>query len=415
MHKLFATFLLLVTVTAARADLPPAFSDLTLDAATKQVEGTDKLVLIKFTAEWCMPCKAMDQTTWRDDKVVEWMKDHGVAIQVDVDKERDIAGRYQISAMPTMVMLKGGNEIARKTGYMDAAGTLKWMDDAAAGKLIGGPRVDKDSRDMGARYQTVRELATSGKPDEATEEYVWLWEHMLEYEPSMAGVRGSYMASDMANLAARHAPAKAAFTKLRDQADEALKAGNASTSGRDDWIVLNEIVGDEDRTLAWFDAVKNTPEAPAQFERSAFRIFDLLVTRDRLADIPLLYPSPLQTIRADYAMSADMAKMAPQLPDSLDEATKQSILEQTWTMFRERVAVLYAGYLTAGRDETAGEILKDARSLHDPPRLITGAVGYAMSKGQARPDMRALLDDADKSGADTMALREQLEAALSGK
>lgn len=415
MPKFIFPVLAFAMTLAARADLPPAFSDLTLDAATKEVEGTDKLVLMKFTAEWCMPCKAMDQTTWRDDKVVEWVKGHGVAIQVDVDKQRDIAGRYQIAAMPTMVMLKGGNEIARKTGYMDATATLKWMDDAAAGKLIGGPRVDKDSRDMQARLQTARELATSGKPDEATEEYVWLWEHMLEYNKAMMGVRGSFMASDMENLAARHAPAKAAFQKLRDAAAAKLAAdapAGAAREIRDDWIVLNRVIGDDDATLAWFDSVKNDPKSAKDLARSSFRLVDLLVTRDRLADIPFLFPDPIATVKQDYEFGSMLAKQERPLPDSLDEATKKSIQEQPWTMFREKIAVLYTGYLMAGRGESAAQIMSEARKLYDNPKLVTGVVRFAIQNEQAKPEMRTLLDEAEKQGADVRELRETLDAAL---
>ncbi|MBX3381853.1 MAG: thioredoxin family protein, partial [Phycisphaeraceae bacterium] len=151
MRRAMICALVVGTAVVCRAKLPPAFSDLTLDAAIKQVEGTDKLVLMKFTADWCMPCKAMDQTTWRDDKVVAWVKDHGVAIEVDVDKEPKVSERYQVAAMPTMVMIRGGNEIARKAGYMDTDRTLQWLEDASTGKLVGGPQVDKESRDMQAR------------------------------------------------------------------------------------------------------------------------------------------------------------------------------------------------------------------------------------------------------------------------
>ena len=398
-----------------RADLPPAFSDLTLEAAAKQVEGTDKLVLIKFTADWCMPCKAMDQTTWRDEKVVAWVKEHGVAIQVDVDKEPKVSQKYQVSAMPTMVMLRGGNEIARKTGYMDAARTMQWMEGAASGKGEEGPKVDKESRDMQARFRTARELSMSGKPDEATEEFAWLWEHMLEFEPAMVGVRGSFMAGDMQKLAARHAPAKAAFTKLRDAAAEKLKQGTPDSEVRDDWVVLNEIIGDEDATLAWFDGVKGKPDDAKAVDRVSFRLVWLLVARERLADVALLFPYPLEEVRSDYAMSAEMAKRQSKLPDFLDEQTKQSILDQPWEAFREKVAVLYTGYLAAGKDEIAGQILGEARKLYDKPRLVTGVIGFAVEKGQARPAMLAILDEAEKAGADVKELRAQVETALAEK
>jgi thioredoxin-like negative regulator of GroEL len=399
--------------------LPPAFSDLTLAAAAKQVEGTDKLVVMKFTADWCMPCKAMDQTTWKDDKVVAWVKDHGVAIQVDVDKEPKISQTYQVSAMPTMVMLKGGNEIARKTGYLDAERMLEWLEDASSGKLAGGPKIDRDSKDMAARLRTVREVAQAGKAEEAAEEYAWLWDNMVEIDPGMSGVRGSFMANDMKALAERSADAKNRFTMLREAAAAKRSADPASVEFLDDWIVLNEVIGDEDATLAWFDRVK-TGEADGAGDAKmlgsvSFRLVGLLVEKDRLADVPLLYPDPLGELRSDYEMSAEMARRQPELPDFLDEATKESVRSQPWEQFREKVAVLYVGNLAAGKNDVAMQVMAAARKMYDKPRLITGVIGFAVEKGQARPGMNALLDDAEKAGVDVKELRAQLEAALAEK
>src|SRR4051812_12591822 len=47
--------------------------------------------------------------------------------------------------------------------------------------------------DMMERMNAARALASAGKLDEATDAYVWLWEHMLEHEPAMLGVRASFM------------------------------------------------------------------------------------------------------------------------------------------------------------------------------------------------------------------------------
>lgn len=402
---------------ARGADLPPAFSDLSLDGAKKQVDGTDKLVLVKFTAEWCGPCKAMDKTTWQDESVVKWVKDHGVAIQVDVDKEPQVAGNFKIAAMPTMVMLKGGNEIARKVGYMDGGKTLKWMEDASSGKLDGGPKADKNSVNIQERLQTARELTDAGKADEATAEYAWLWQNALKYEPAMVGVRSSFMASDMKQIAARHEPAKQAFSKLRDEAEEKLKSDDRDFRTLDDWIVLNVVVGDQARTLAWFDRIKGEEGSARTMERESFRLREILVDAGRMSEIPLIYPDPLRALKEQYAASERIAAFNSQggFPADLDEATKTELKEQPWEMFREQAAILYVGFLAAGKDEKAAEIMAEARRLRETPKVITGVVGYAIRQGQARPVMAALLDDAAKQGADVTELRAKLEAALAEK
>ena len=415
MLKILVAAVSMIASSAAVAALPPAFTDVTLEEAKKQVAGTEKMLLIKFTAEWCMPCKAMDKTTWQDAKVVEWVKAHGVAIEVDVDKEKKIAGEFQIAAMPTMVMIKGGNEIARKVGYMDGPKTLAWMEDVSSGKLADGPKVNKDSKNMQERLMTARELSQAGKAAEATEEYVWLWDNMVQIDPSMSGVRGSFMASDMAALASRNEGAKAAFTKLRDAAEAKMKTEDRDFRTLDDWMVLNGVIGDEARTLAWFDRVKGEKDGVAAFAREAFRLQDLLIENQRFADLMLLYPDPAAAVQSSYMMASQMASMDRKLPEGLDEATKAEIKEQPWTMFREQVAALYLGALAAGKDDVAAAVMAKAIELRDSPRTITGPLGFALRNGQARPAMKELLDTAEKNGGDVKDLRASLEKALAEK
>ena len=238
-------------------------------------------------------------------------------------------------------------------------------------------------------------------------------------DPHMLGVRGSFMAMDMKALAERSADAKARFTLLREVAAAKRTADPASVEFLDDWIVLNEVIGEDDATLAWFDRVKMGEGEGASETKMlggvSFRIVGLLLAKDRLADVVRLYPDPLAEIRSDFELSAEMARRQPALPDFLDEATKESVRAQPWTQFREKVAVLYAGFLAAGKDEKAAEIMAEARKLYDRPRLVTGVIGFAVEKGQARPAMNGLLDDAEKAGADVKELRAQLEKALAEK
>jgi hypothetical protein len=100
-------------------------------------------------------------------------------------------------------------------------------------------------------------LASNKKFDLATEEFLWLWEHMLQHSNSYSGVRLSFMASDMTKLAEQYEPAKVAFTKLRDAARQKMDAGSKNRDVTLDWFVLCEIVGDEDAILAWFDKAKD--------------------------------------------------------------------------------------------------------------------------------------------------------------
>lgn len=395
---------------AAVAALPPAFTDITLDAAKKQVEGTDKVVVIKFTAEWCGPCKAMDKTTWRDDKVVEWVKSKGVAIEVDVDKEPKIAEQFNISAMPTMVMLKGGGEVGRTVGYMDAKRTIAWMDKSLSGKGEEVARVDRTSKDMQAQLQTARELVFKGKADAATEDFVWLWQNIEYADPSMAGVRVSFLATDMTSLAARHPKAKEAFTALRDEAEKNAAGRDATLRYRTDWIVLNKVVGDEKRTLAWFDEEKSKDGAAASFAPIAFLIEPILIENNRLADLPAIYGDPIASMK----LSASLPETYKKTVEARGEEPNEQAIATMKEQFRQKWSRVYVGYLAAGQDDKAAELAKEFIALEDETDAKFALLNAAAEFKQVRPTHMEWVKEIEESGANLTLLRSKLEAAQGG-
>jgi thioredoxin 1 len=67
-------------------------------------------VLVDFWAEWCMPCRILAPTI--DDVADEHAGKVKVG-KVDTDANRDISVKYGISAIPTVIIFKGG-EVAKK-------------------------------------------------------------------------------------------------------------------------------------------------------------------------------------------------------------------------------------------------------------------------------------------------------------
>jgi thioredoxin-like negative regulator of GroEL len=113
---------------------PSLFSSEPFTQALQASRGSGELLIIDFTAEWCAPCQAMDKGAWRDERVASWVRDHGKAIQIDVDKDREIAARYHVQAMPTVVALRDGEEIDRFTGGRSADDVLTWFDGILRGE-----------------------------------------------------------------------------------------------------------------------------------------------------------------------------------------------------------------------------------------------------------------------------------------
>jgi len=70
-------------------------------------------VLVDFWAEWCMPCKMLTPT------IEKIARDYTGKVKVgklDTDSNRDVAMRYQISAIPTVILFKGGQIVQRFVG-----------------------------------------------------------------------------------------------------------------------------------------------------------------------------------------------------------------------------------------------------------------------------------------------------------
>ena len=69
-------------------------------------------VLLKFSAEWCLPCKRIQPLFER----ISNENSHICFGHIDVDDVRDVCDTYIVNAMPTFILLKNGEEISRLEG-----------------------------------------------------------------------------------------------------------------------------------------------------------------------------------------------------------------------------------------------------------------------------------------------------------
>lgn len=157
---------------------PALFSSLPFAEAVDLARTQGRLLLIDFTAEWCAPCKNMDRTTWVDPKVVEWVERHAIAVQVDVDAEEAVASRFEVRAMPTVVVLRDEVVLDRSTGARPAAALLEWLEGVLAGRTeLQSLQEELDPNDPSERLTLARKLLDGNQLAEAEAHLEALWLH----------------------------------------------------------------------------------------------------------------------------------------------------------------------------------------------------------------------------------------------
>ena len=104
------------------------FTDADFD---REVLGSDIPVLVDFWAEWCAPCKALTPTI--DELADEYAGKIKVG-KVDTDANRNVSTRYQVSAIPTVLVFQGGEIREKFVGLRSKKDFKVTLDALASGR-----------------------------------------------------------------------------------------------------------------------------------------------------------------------------------------------------------------------------------------------------------------------------------------
>ncbi len=102
---------------------------MTVLAITKQnfeteVIHSEKTVLLDFWAEWCGPCRMVSPIV---DEIAEETDNLKVG-KINVDDEAELAQKFGIMSIPTLILMKNGAEVKRLVGARNKSELLSWID-----------------------------------------------------------------------------------------------------------------------------------------------------------------------------------------------------------------------------------------------------------------------------------------------
>ena len=90
----------------------------------EEVMRSEKPVLLDFFAPWCGPCRELGPVV---DELAAELSDVKVA-KINVDEERELAKKYRVFSIPTLVVIKGGEVVNKAVGARSKEEILQMLE-----------------------------------------------------------------------------------------------------------------------------------------------------------------------------------------------------------------------------------------------------------------------------------------------
>ncbi len=261
------------------------FQKMPFEQALKMAGEQGKIVFVDFYTTWCGPCKLLDRTTWRDERVVQWLSTYTIPLKINAEEAKRLARTYRVESYPDLVFLNAdGHILNRLSGYRDADTFLREAKAVlAAGPGLPGRPTQKQISPM-ERMREGSQQVKEGKYEEALASFLWSYDHGRE-DQSFISLRSSYLLRALADLGQHYPPAIKALQERARPLREKIQAGSASRFEVMEWFTLNRALRREGDFLELYEQIReSTPTSPVLVFMKP-RIFSLLLGQKRYEDL----------------------------------------------------------------------------------------------------------------------------------
>ena len=84
--------------------------------------------VLDFTGKWCSTCIVLDKIL--ESEVIPKYKDRVKFVKIDIEEKENLAEQHEILSVPTLILLKDGKEVWRKSGSISKDEVIKKLDEA---------------------------------------------------------------------------------------------------------------------------------------------------------------------------------------------------------------------------------------------------------------------------------------------
>ena len=99
--------------------------NLNKDTFEKVINDSKTPVIVDFWAEWCGPCKMIAPIL---DEISVELKDKILVTKVNLDENQDLALKYSIRSIPSLLLFEGGSLLDMKVGMLSKTDLLSWIE-----------------------------------------------------------------------------------------------------------------------------------------------------------------------------------------------------------------------------------------------------------------------------------------------